>query len=756
MHNNSDRPVSLVTAALATAAVALAANATAQDEASATTNRQVLERITITGDPDRIQDIPGSAQSLDREELDRFSYGDAHRVLRQVPGVNIQEEDGFGLFPNIGMRGTRVERNTRITVMEDGVLAAPAPYAAPAAYYFPPIGRMHNVEVRKGSSAIKYGPYTTGGALNLVSTPIPDASFAASADVMFGSNRGRRNHVWLGGSSGHWGWLVEGYTQSSDGFKKLDTGRGRSNNTPTDDTGFDQENFLGKLRWNSAPDTAIYQEVELKIGINDTDANETYVGLTLDDYRRDPFRRYAGSQRDQIATEHEMYQVRHYIAPTDNVDVTTTAYYNEFKRNWYKLQSVDGVGLSAILQNPDDNEGAFNWIRGNRDAGADGVVGRVRANNREYYSRGIQTEIGYLFNTGAIDHQLEVGLRYHEDQEDREQWEDGYEMRNRDMFLVSRGEPGTQANRVTDARALAGFVQNTMRVGNWTIVPGLRAERIRITQEDFQRNPPTRSVSEGKQRSNFDVLLPGLGVVYQINPELSVLAGAHRGFAPTGAGGDGEEERSINYEAGLRYQTGVFRSELIGFFNDYSNLVGVCTESSGGGCTVGDSFSGGEVQVGGIEATALYDIGTARGWAFSVPLSMAYTWTPIAEFREAGDFSAYDPWGVVEKGDRLPQIPEHQINASAGIVSGPWAGNVTANFVSASRATAGRGSIPRNDKLESRLLLDVAGEYAFNDNVKVFSSIENVTDQEYIAGWRPAGARPGLPRTYWAGVKLRY
>jgi Fe(3+) dicitrate transport protein len=38
---------------------------------------------------------------------------------------------------------------------------------------FPTVSRMQSFEILKGGSQIQYGPYTTGGAINMVSTQIP-------------------------------------------------------------------------------------------------------------------------------------------------------------------------------------------------------------------------------------------------------------------------------------------------------------------------------------------------------------------------------------------------------------------------------------------------------------------------------------------------------------------------------------------------------------------------------------------------------
>ena len=702
---------------------------------------RLFERLLVVGSAARAERAPGSAHFLEARDLERQAYADVHRILRQVPGINIQEEDGYGLRPNIGIRGTGVERSQKITLMEDGVLIAPAPYAAPSAYYSPTAGRMEGFEVRKGSSSIRQGPYTNGGSLNYISTSIPGA-MGGRLELAAGDDGLLRARASAGDSGERFGWLLETYQLEADGFKHLDGGG---------PTGFDLEDYLGKLRFTSSPGARVYQALELKLGKTEQLGDETYLGLAQEDFDRDPYRRYAASAGDNIATDHEQVQLSWYLQPGERFNLTATVYRNDFFRNWHKLEKVGGEGVAGVLADPLAHGELLAILRGEADS-QPGALG-VRNNRRDYTSRGIQAVLAWRLGDGDRRHDLEVGVRLHEDQEDRFQEEDLYQMLGGRRGFNALGTPGSNANRIADAEALAFFVQDTLSRGRWTFTPGVRVERIDLRRRDFGKADPDRTgASLELRRNDLTEIIPGIGAELRLDDENRLVAGMHRGFSPPSPSStqEVEAEESVNYEIGWRHRSGERTAELIGFFSDYDNLLGNDTVSTGGQGT-GDQFNGGAVRVGGIEAGLATDLPAIAG--VRLPARLTYTWTS-AEFRTTFETGFADWAPRVEKGDALPYIPTHQLHAGLSAVGDRWAVHLDTSYSGEMRTRAGHGPIPRDESIDARLLLDLKLEWSISDKLRVWGQLLNATDEVYVAARRPAGLRPGRPRAALFGLSL--
>ncbi len=707
-------------------------------------NEVVLSANVILGSKYQAKNRTGSAFYISPQELATFNYTDINRVLRAVPGVSFYEEDGFGLRPNISLRGTSPERSAKITLMEDGVLIAPAPYSAPAAYYFPSVARMQAVEILKGSSQVQYGPFTTGGAINMISTQIPD-SFNASLLASYGSFNSGRLHAKVGDAKEHIGYMVEYLNFNSDGFKKLDTGG---------NTGFDKNDLVAKFRLNTAKDAALYQGLEVKFQYSDEDSNETYVGLTDSDFKATPYRRYAGSQTDEMINEHIQLMATHLLAVSDNFHITTNAYYNGFSRNWYKLDGVtlggERRGVSGILSNPDENIDYLQLITGEQDATADALL--VKANNRKYISKGVQTKLDYHWYGEKTFHDLEIGLRYHYDEEDRYQWVDGYGIANGIMQLTSEGTPGTDANRISAAKAFAGFALYKLTYNDLTLTPGIRYEDISLNRTDYGTNNIGRTNSDVSFRENTSaVWIPGMGFNYNLD-RFSIFGGVHKGFSPPTSKVGEKAEKSINMELGSRFTFNGLSGEIIGFFNDYSNLLGSDLAATGGTGSL-EQFNAGEVDVMGLEVLLNYDFLSGHK-SFKLPLTLAYTLTDT-EFKNSFG-SSEDIWGEVTAGDELPYISKHQLNATLSLEHPSYSINLSGRYNGEFRTRAGTGSIPSNELVPSSFILDASGAYHLNAHASITGNIINMLDEVYAVSRVPAGLRPGHPFGAYLGIRLQY
>lgn len=706
----------------------------------------VVSSQQILGSKFKARNRTGSAYYISPEEIRRLGYTDINRMLKAVPGVNMYEEDGFGLRPNISLRGTKAERSERISIMEDGVLAAPAPYSAPAAYYFPNVARMEAIEVLKGSSQVQYGPFTTGGAINLVSTPIPN-SFSGKANISYGSKNTFKSHTSVGSSWKHFGYMVEYLRYQSDGFKKYEDHAAK---------GFKRNDIIAKIRVKTDHVKGVNHALELKFGYADENSDETYVGLSADDFKKTPFLRYAGSQMDKLKTDHRQWVATYLLTFSNKLKITTNAYYNYFHRNWYKLNDVragitskEKRSIADVLVDPETNIRYFDILTGKTDREEEALL--VRANNRTYRSRGIQTRAEYRFNLNEFFFDLEFGLRYHADEEDRFQWDDSYSMKNKKMVLFMEGIHGTNANRVTSANALAGYLLAKLRYDAWTVTAGLRYEDVDLLKKDYTKEDLARS---GKVRietpNHACVLIPGVGLHYQLMPAASVFFGIHKGFAPPSAELYQKPESSVNMELGTRVAIRNFRAELIGFYNNYSNMLGSDLAASGGAGTL-EQFNVGEARVKGAEFLVQYQP-LPKNCNVRLPLQVSYTYTDT-EIRNS--FESHS-WGNVVRGDEIPYIFKHALNMQLGIECKWFYANIGARYNSDMRTSPGQGTIAEREKVPANLIFDASLNVFVNKYLTVRLNAINLTNRVYLTSRHPAGLRAGHPFGIYAGANVQF
>lgn len=691
-----------------------------------------MDVVHIIGTREDANQIAGSSDVITAEELEKFEYTDIHRSLASVPGVYFRDEDGYGLRPNISIRGTFSDRSGKITLMEDGVLIAPAPYTASSAYYFPTTGRINEIEVLKGAGAIENGPYTVGGAVNLISTPIP-SQWGGFVQQELSSDNGYRLHAAYGGSEERYGLFIEAHTQATDGFSDIDN----SNR----DSGFNKNDLLLKARYNSADDADTYQQLDLKLQYSEESSDQTYVGLTEADFSQDEQRRYGLSRLDNMANRHKQLSLS-YLMEVEQVSWLTTAYYNEFARNWYKVAKIDGEGINEVVTCANggscsgmssaygsyDRNFAVGVLHGDNAADVS-----LKNNNRSYLSKGVQSRVDYRFDLGDISHQLRVGLRYHEDREARNQPVDTYfQNGSGDLTLAIAGSASRSQK---SSHALSYFAVDKISIGNWTLNPGIRIE-------DYSINGV----------NNRETLL-GLGVLHQVSDDLQLLVGMHQGHSPS-ASNSSEPENALNYEAGLRYEAGVTAIEAIAFYSDYDNIIGICTNSGGAGivdCDAGDTENGGQALVKGLEFELSHRF--AINAELVVPMALSYTYTE-SEFKTG--FYGKSVWGEVEKGDALPNMPEHQLALKAGVeLPSGWGGDLGLRYYSDTCASAACHAF---EDIDSFFTLDMSVHYNYSEQLRLYANVDNLTgrDGDIVSREPKAGARGQKPRSMVFGVKYSF
>ncbi len=680
--------------------------------------------VVVIGTRENLDRIPGSGHILDRALLDASHVFTINEAMRKVPGVLARDEEGFGLRPNIGIRGLNPTRSSKVLLMEDGLPLTYAPYGDNASYYHPPIDRFERIEVLKGSGQILFGPQTIGGVINYI-TPTPPADFSTRLSLQ-GGNRGYGElHAEVGDTFGNTGVLLNATRKESDGARA--------------NMHFDVTDLNLKLV-QSLTDS---QTLSLRASYYDEDSDVPYSGLTLAEYQADP--RANPFVSDNFQVYRWSTALTHEIDFTANASLTTSAYYTYFNRDWWRQSSNSG-------QRPNDASDPACGGMANVSSTC-GNEGRLR----QYSTAGVEPRLRLSSALFGARQESELGLRVHAETQYRVQ-------ANGDT--PDAREPGTspnagiRENSERDVDALAAFWQTRFILGRFGITPGLRFEQV-----DYER----RDLATGARgESSVSEVIPGLGLTYEPVDGTVLFAGAHRGFSPPGvadivtaSGGnvDLDPELSWNYELGARsaLRPGVDVEASL-FRMDFENQIIPASVAGGIGATL---TSAGETLHQGAELLA--EVGS-RGLLetpYNLYLRASYTWLEDAEFRGTR-FSNVPGFSTVSvSGNRLPYAPENLLSATVGFESPLGFRLQIEGIYNDSMFTDDLNTVPiqangQRGLIPSYTVWNASAEYAWpQSGLTLFATVKNATDELYVVDMS-RGLIPGSPRLVQAGFEYLF
>ncbi len=649
----------------------------------------VIPVIEVIGrSEDAVSRQTGTVAIVTPEDIERMQPLSTEDVLRRIPGINAKTEEETAIVSNIGLRGLS-SSETKSLVLEDGVPVAPGLFIGNERYFNPRIQRIERVEVLKGSAGLRYGPSTIGGVINYL-TKTPDDGVTLTGRI--GSFATREATVEAGGR-----------TRSGEAFGGIVATHARSDGFM--DRGYEMTDIMVKTGMALGD----RQQLGVKLSYHENDANISYRGLLLEEFRAGVDRNPAPD--DFYLTDRISFDVNHELSISEAVRLKTVVYYSEMSRDYWRYD-VDTPASNA----------AGRWIF--RDT--------LTGNNRSFDRYGFDTRLFVEHDLFGFGSDTEIGVR-------------GLRERSDDRRIrATRAQDRTGVNdrhRIDSADSIALYAQNRFVMNDrLALTPGLRIEHYEQKRKILTQNNETESTSNTE-------LLPGIGFTYQVADTAQVYGGVYRAFAPAtnGVALDGltdqnlDAERSNNFELGIRGLFGALDYEVALFRMEFDNQV-----VTGNTDPNLSQSNAGENLHQGAEVALSYDLGAG------FLLAGNFTYIPTSKF-ETGE----------DAGNRVPYSPKWLANASLQYRNGP----LQAAFMVHHRGAqfgdpTNLREIPDDaaggiwgGRMSAYTLYDLTAQYDFNPRLTLFGAVKNLTDKRYITGFRQ-GIYVGPERSFELGARL--
>ncbi|MFT6052499.1 MAG: vitamin B12 transporter [Halioglobus sp.] len=222
-----------------------------------------LEEIVITSSriPMAMRKIGTSVSVITSDEIQQRGFNSLVDILRSQPGIAVSNSGGPGKATALRIRG---EEGFRTLMLLDGIdiSDASSTQVGPRIENILSAG-IERVEVLRGPQGLLYGA-DAGGVINITTDSVKDGlgGQVSAEGGRYGTSQIAAN---LGGSNGTVDFAVSAVDFQTDGFNARTTDL-----APSDDDGYDNTTFHGRVGWN------VTEDLRLQLVAHDIDGENEY------------------------------------------------------------------------------------------------------------------------------------------------------------------------------------------------------------------------------------------------------------------------------------------------------------------------------------------------------------------------------------------------------------------------------------------------------------------------------------------------
>ncbi|WP_240652674.1 TonB-dependent siderophore receptor [Rheinheimera riviphila] len=648
-------------------------------------------------------ELPQAIQLIDRELLQDLAISRFQDALDLSASI-ARQNNGGGLWDSFSLRGFPGNENMPSGYLINGFSAGRG-FSGHR-----DVSNIAYVEILKGPGSALYGRSEPGGTINMV-TRKPQFASEGYLKLSSGSfSQHRLEGDFTDAVTDQLAFRLSGAVQDYGSFRDKVTS--------------DKQVLTPSLLWQIDADSSLLYEFEY---LEQDQLFDRGLVVLNGDFNTVPRSRYLGEPADGPT---EISALGHQLT-----------YQKQLNAGWsfnsgMALRTSDLQGFSSDAELARARQSLFD----------DGSTLSRQRRYRDYQSEDVMLrfEFSGTANLLGITHQLLLGA-------------DGYDYQLFTQLQRYRGAKGSYALDIHQPQycvatpgALAVLYENSEQQqaygvylqdqlelsAAWRLMLGLRFDQYQ--QEIHER------LKDSLAKTSDQQLSPRIGLVYVLNPELSIYSSYSEGFLPlsgTDFYGDAfAPEQSQSAELGLKFQLAGFNGTLALFDAKKSNILTSDPINEGFSAPLGKARSQGlELDVQSMLTDSLQAI-----------LSYSYLDT-----RTVVDAVNLD-WGiVVPAGSRLVNVPKHTFSAT--LTQQLQLADYPAKIGSRLRYSSARlgDSVQPSYQLPSFTLWSLFTSVELNQHWQLEAVLDNLFDRHYIqSSYSALWSVPGEPRS--VRLSLRY